>query len=146
MEIQSLALLITEDDVNAQLARHLPRDLTIEGLRVRLTPEGVAVSGTYPALFLNVAFESVWVPRAINGQVVVRLESLSVAGIPAGNFKRLILGMVEDLLKNRPGFSVADDAVRVDVEELLRHEGVPLTLNLRAIRCGAGFLRVEAGV
>jgi hypothetical protein len=145
MEIRSLLLLVADDDVNALAERHAPPDSLVEDLRVRFTPDGAVVTGSCPALLLKVSFEALWALSVAEGRVVARLTSLRVAGLPAGKFQGIVLKMARDALAGRPGFTVLDDRVVVDAEEVLRREGVPLRLNLRAIRCEQGRAVVEAG-
>ena len=58
MEIQSLRMLLTEQDVNHLLKEHLPREYAVENPRVRIAPEGVLFSGEYPTIFVKVPFET----------------------------------------------------------------------------------------
>src|SRR5262249_38206631 len=139
-------LAVTDEDLNTLAARHTPRDLPVDNLRLRFTPEGLRASGSYPALFLSVPFETLWALEVVEGRVAARLASLRVAGIPAGKFRGLILKMAREALAGRPEATVSDDAVVVDPEAVLRREGLPLKLNLRAIHCGEGVAVIEAGV
>ena len=84
MHIQTLKLLVTEQDLNDLVARHLPDDQPLENLTIRLGPEGVTVAGEYP-LFVRVAFETLWELGTQGGKAVARLASLKAMGLPALN-------------------------------------------------------------
>jgi hypothetical protein len=146
MEVQKLQLLVTEESANRLLTAHFPPHSEVENLLVRLTPEGVVVSGKYPTMLLRVSFEAVWtVTVAAGGEVEARLASLRVAGLPAGKLKSVLFGMVRDELKGKAGVRVEEDVVRVSLNELLRAEGLPLRVTLTAIECAAGQIIVRAG-
>ena len=84
MEIQSLKLFVTDADVAAIAAKALRAHESIEELQVRLTPEGVLLQGEYPTSFFKVSFETLWQLTAAGPEVLVRLGSVKVAGLPAG--------------------------------------------------------------
>jgi hypothetical protein len=145
MELQSLRLLVTDDDLKSLAAHHLPRDTPIEDLCLAFTAEGVRVTGTYPVLIMNVSFETIWSLLVIDGQAEARLTTLRVAGFPAGKFKGIILKMIRDELHDKPGVTMVDEGIRFDLEAVVRQEGVSLRANLKALHCEAGRLIVEAG-
>jgi hypothetical protein len=145
MELQSLKLLITDDDLMHLAALHLPKEAPAEDLRVGVTEEGVVVSGSYPLLVLKVTFETVWSLLVVDGQAEARLTSLRVAGLPAGKFKGLVLNMLRDELDHKPGITIVEEGVRLDVDAIARREGIPLRLNLKALRCEPGRITVLAG-
>ena len=145
MELQSLKLLITDDDLMHLAAFHVPKDAPIEDLRVGVSEEGVVVSGSYPLLVLKVTFETVWSLLVVDGQAEARLTALRVAGLPAGKFKGLVLKMLRDELGHNPGITVVEEGVRLDVEAIARREGIPLRINLRALHCEPGRITVLAG-
>jgi hypothetical protein len=142
MHIQTLKLLVSEQDVN-DLARHLPDDQPLENLTIHLAPEGVTVKGEYP-LFVRVAFETVWELGVQGGKVVARLADLKAMGLPAVVFKGTVLKAIEEAVQKEPWLSFNDEAITLDVDRLLAERGMPLTTNLSAIRCEAGLLIVEA--
>ena len=144
MELLALKLFVTEDDVNRLLAEHLPRDVGVENLRVRLTPDGVHVEGDYPTSFLKVAFETVWALAVAGGRLEARLASIKVAGVPATLLRGVLLKALEDAAR-RPGVRVEGESVLVDGEEILKEKGIPLRLNLREVLCSVGSLVLRAG-
>jgi hypothetical protein len=147
MELQSLRLLVTDAHLEALASRHAPKDAPIEDLKFAFTDEGVRVTGRYPTLMMRLSFETIWVLAVSgSGRVQARLTTLRVAGLPAGKFKGLLLNMARDVLADKPGVTLTDDAIEFDAEAAALSEGLPLKLNLRAIRCELGRLVVEAGV
>ena len=60
MDIRQLELVVSDEDLTRELAEHLPRDTEVKDLRVRVTPEGIRLTGVYPTLMLAVAFDTLW--------------------------------------------------------------------------------------
>ena len=145
MEIQALKLSVPEDAVNRLLAEHLPKDVPVQKLAVRLTPEGVRVQGEYPTVFMKVAFESLWTLGVTAGQLEARLADVKVSGIPATMLRGVIFKVLKENVPNEPGISVEGETLRVDVDRALAAKGLPLKVNLRGVVCGAGNLLIEAG-
>jgi hypothetical protein len=144
MHIQSLRLRLTDADLQTILARYPPEGGAVENLRVRLTPEGVSVQGDYPALMMKVSFETVWELTAAGPAVVVRLAHVKVAGLPAGVLRGVLLRVVRDAVAAEPGVRLEGETVHVDLEQALKFRGVPFHINLVTVRCGDGWLMVEA--
>jgi hypothetical protein len=145
MEIQALKLFVPEDALNRLVAEHLPKDVPVQKLAVRLTPEGVRVQGEYPTVFMNVAFESLWTLAVAAGQVEARLAEVKVSGFPATMLRGVIFKVLNENLPREPGISVEGETLRVDVERVLAGKGVPLKVNLRGVLCSFGSLVVTAG-
>jgi hypothetical protein len=145
MEIRALELAVTDEDLTRELAEHLPPDAEVRDLRVRITPEGVRVSGVYPTVMLAVTFDTLWAVTVAEGVVEARLEAIQVAGWQTpGPLRAVIWGMVRDAIPRQGGVHVGEDAVRVAVEEALAARGIPLRVALKAIECGDGLLVVRA--
>jgi hypothetical protein len=145
MDIQSLRLLVTEADAMQIATRALGADPPVRNLRVRITAEGIHVSGDYPTLFVQVPFETVWEPSIRGGEVHVRLGRLKVVGLPVGMFRGAVMGALSRAARE-PGIRVEGNVLMVDVDVFLQKRGVPVRTNLRAVECAAGQLTVEAGV
>jgi hypothetical protein len=145
MHIQALRLSVSEDDINGLLEQHLGATAPVEGLRVRLTPEGVVVEGSYLALFMRVSFETLWELTPAGSEVRARLTSVNVAGLPAGILRGKLLRALRDAAAYHPAVQVGDEVVRVDVAQLLHGKGLPVRVHFTALRCGPGTLTVEAG-
>jgi hypothetical protein len=143
MEIQSLKLMVEEGIANQLLADHAPPDMEVENLRVQFTPEGVRVLGDTRAMLFKVSFESLWELSVAEGNVAARLNSMKVAGIPATKLRGVLLRMVRDAVSKMPGIAVEDEVVRVTVGEMLRSRGIPLRVNLTAVRCLEGSVVIE---
>ena len=145
MEIQSLKLLVSEDELNELVRQHQHEMGAVEKLRLRLTPEGVIVQGEYPTFLMKMAFETLW-ELGVNGpEVQARLAAVRVAGLPAGMLKGALLKMIADVAGKEPGVRLQDDVVSVHLEEAARARGLFLRVCLNAVRCSVGCLVVEAG-
>jgi hypothetical protein len=145
MEIQALKLLVTEDSVNRLVADHTPKDVPVQKLVVRLTPEGVRVQGEYPTVFMKVAFESLWTLAAAAGQLEVQLADVKVSGFPATMLRGVIFKMLKESVPREPGLSVEGETLRISIEQFLAAKGLPLKANLRGVVCSLGSLVIEAG-
>jgi hypothetical protein len=146
MEILALKLLVTEGNLNDLLKRFSPDPSPVENLRLRLTPEGVLIEGDYPALLVKVRFQTVWELSVRGGEVQAHLVAIKVAGVSAGMLRGLLLKVIRDLSAGQPGLRVEDETLWVNVEQVLLAQGLPLRLNLTAIRCSVTTLVIEAGV
>src|SRR5215468_473529 len=96
MEIQSLKLFLTQAEVNEQARRVLRDTEGVEELEVKLTPEGVVVQGQYAMSVFKVPFETTWQVSAAGPEVVARLASVRVAGLPAGILRGVLMKMARD--------------------------------------------------
>jgi hypothetical protein len=144
MHIQSLRLRVTDAHVHAMLAEFRPDGGPVEDLRVRLTAEGVVVEGAYRVLMMKLAFETVWAVTAAGPALVVQLANVNVFGLPAGVLRRALLGKIRDATASQPAIRVADNCLRVNLEELAQSRGAPLQINLTRVASGDGWLTVEA--
>jgi hypothetical protein len=145
MELLALKLLVTEDDVNRLLAEHLPADVPVRKLAMRLTPDGVRVQGEYPTVFLNVAFDSLWTLAVVGGRIEVRLGELKVSGFPATMLRGVIFKVLCENTGREPGLTVEGETLRIDLEAFLAAKGLPLKTNLQGVACAPGSLVIEAG-
>jgi hypothetical protein len=80
----------------------------------------------------------------IGGDVVVQLNALKVAGVAAGPLRGVLLKMMRDAVAGKAGLSVQEDAVRINVNEVLRAHELPLSVKLTAVRCVDGHIVIEA--
>jgi hypothetical protein len=146
MEIQSFKLFVTDADVAALTAKLLRDHDAIEGLQVRLTPEGVLLQGDYPTSFFKVPFETVWQLNAAGPTVQVRLASVKVAGLPAGILRGALIKMVRDAVAGEPGVQVQDETIVVHVAEAAKGQGVDLRIHFTGVRLSVGSAVIEAGL
>jgi hypothetical protein len=143
MEIQSLRVVLTDADANQLLTEFAPKDLDARNLRVGFTPGGIRVTGDTPALLFTVSFETLWEVTLVESGVVARLSALKVAGVPAGKLRGVLLKVLRDAVTGKPGITFEGEAVRVDVNEVLRAHRVPLKVTLTAVRCTEGSVVIE---
>ena len=146
MEIQALKLFITDTDVAGLAARHLAGSSeSIEDLQVRLTPEGVVLSGKYPTAFFKVAFETVWRISAAGPEVRVKLDAVRVAGLPANLLRGALMKTVRDKVEEEVGVHVEDETVVINLTDAARAQGIELRVNFTAVRLSIGTAVIEAG-
>jgi hypothetical protein len=143
MEIQALKLLVTEHDLNEVALRQLALGQEVRKVRVRLAPEGAYVTGVYHML-INVSFETFWELTVADGKLQARLSSFKALGIPVSLLKSMIMTAIRDAVGEEDAVEVNEEVVRLDVERLLAREGIPVRTNLKAVRCQAGQLVIEA--
>jgi hypothetical protein len=145
MEIQQLALVVTDRDLNDLARKHFPDDLPIEKLDLQLTPEGLSVSGEFP-LFVPVNFHTLWELGVRQGKVTARLVNLRAFGLPATVFKSMVLKGIAEAARKVQGLECDADFIIADVDRLAAREGVTLRSNLQTIRCEAGKMVVTSGL
>jgi hypothetical protein len=145
MELQALKLFVSEDTVNGLIKKYVPDTGSIENLRIRLTPEGVVIAGDYPTFLMKMAFETLWELTAAGPELLARLTSVRVAGLPAGLLKGALLKLLRDAVTGQPGIQILDEAVRIHAEQVAGAHGVPLRVRFTGLRCSIAGLVLEAG-
>ncbi len=146
MEIVSLKAWVSEDDLNGVITKNLASDESVRDLKVRLLPEGVRVTGAYRVAFFNVRFDTLWALAVQGREVAARLADLSVAGAPAGMVRGALLEMIASHLAREEGARVEGESIIIDPDAMLAAFGMSARTNLRAVRCEAGRVVIEAGV
>jgi hypothetical protein len=145
MEIQSLRVLLAEQDVNQLLTDHLPKEYAIENPRVSISPEGVLFSGEYPTIFVKVPFETLWETAVVNGLLVARLTAIKVSGVPASMFRNVLMDVIQEAVAREAGVHLEDEAIHINLEEAARARKVPLRMELKRVEHSSGVLIIEAG-
>jgi hypothetical protein len=145
MELDLLRLVVTEVDLNRELASHQPADMSLENLAARILPEGIRISGSYSLMVMSLSFETLWTLTGKADTIEARLSDLQVAGFPASKLRSLLLKVLYDSIPPKPGVNVDNDMLRVNLTELLASEKVPLRVNLAGIDCYQGRLVVRVG-
>jgi hypothetical protein len=145
MDIHTLNVSITEEEINTLVAEFPPSDSAVENLRVRLTPEGIVVFGDYPAMLMKMSFETLWEVKGIGSVVEARLASIKVSGLPAKMLRGVLLKTIRDMTAREPGIRVEDESIRVDLSKHTALQRLRLRVNLIGVRCSLGHLVIEAG-
>jgi hypothetical protein len=145
MDIHTLKLSITEEEINTLVAEFPPSDSAVENLRVRLTPEGIVVFGDYPAMLMKMSFETLWEVKGIGSVVEAKLASIKVSGLPAKMLRGVLLKTIRDMTAREPGIRVEDESIRVDLSKHTALQRLRLRVNLIGVRCSLGHLVIEAG-
>jgi hypothetical protein len=144
MEIQQLALVLTEQDLNALVHKHLTDDVPVEKIVIRLSSAGLHVTGEFP-LFVNVRFESRWELSAHQGKVTARLVHLKAIGLPVNVFRSMVVKFIAEAAKRIDGVECENDVIIADIDRLAAREGIRLQSNLRSIECQDGRIVVKGG-
>jgi hypothetical protein len=145
MEIHSLKVSLSEQELNELAAEAPPGKSAVENLSVRLTPEGIVVSGAYPIMFMKVGFETLWQVKGAGSIVEARLANITVSGLPAGKLRGVLIKTLRDLLEREPGVRVTDEAIHVDLSKLTALKRLQLRVHLTGVYCTAGHLIIESG-
>lgn len=145
MEIHSLKVSVTEQEINELAAEAPSGKSSVENLSVRLTPEGILVSGVYPVMFMKVGFETLWQVKGAGSIVEARLANITVSGLPAGKLRGVLVKTLRDLLEGEPGVRVTDEAIYVDLSKLTALQRLRLRIHLTGVYCTPGHLIIEAG-
>jgi hypothetical protein len=142
LEILALKMIVTEQDLNEAAARYVPDDEEIRKIRVRVSPEGVHVTGIYH-LMINVSFETRWEPAVAEGLLTIRLVEFKAMGMPAMIFQGMLMKMIREAVETEAAIVIEKDTIRVDIDRLLGSRGLPLRTHLSNLGCQAGQLTVE---
>ncbi|HWG46789.1 MAG TPA: hypothetical protein VN688_28760 [Gemmataceae bacterium] len=145
MDIHTLKLSITEEEINTLVAEFPSSDSAVENLRVRLTPEGIVAFGDYPAMLMKMAFETLWEVKGAGSVVEARLASIKVSGLPAKMLRGVLLKTIRDMTAQEPGVRVEDESIRIDLSKHTAIQRLRLRVNLTGVRCSSGNLVIEAG-
>jgi hypothetical protein len=140
VEIQALKLLVTEQDLNLLVARALTDVQPVRDVQVRLTPEGIGVSGIYPTALLKVQFDTLWQPFVVGGRLAARLTDLKVVGFGGNILRKVLLGILADAAKLEDALQVDGDTVLFDLDRAVARHGLPARTNLTAVQCQEGTL------
>lgn len=137
MEIASLRLIVTQDDLNTLYAMVPPPK--VRNVRLYISEEGVSVRGVYQAI-LPLRFATLWTVAVDGGKIAARLSDIRVVGIQA-NFLRNYL--LHTLASQNNTIQLRDEAICLDPNDLLASWRIPLKLHLAAVRCESGNLVIE---
>jgi len=144
VEVHSLRLTFTEQDLNALLRKHLPPDQPIEDLQLAISPQSLTVAGVYP-LFLQVRFETRWEIGVADGRIVARLAQFKAMGVPGNIFKSAIVKILEDLARDQPWIRANEDSLILDVDAAIGLHAFPAQTHIKAIQCDSGKITILAG-
>ena len=144
MELHSLRLSLTEQDLNDLLRKYMPKNVEVEDLRVKLVGGNIHVTGIYP-FFFPVRFETIWEVGVDNGHASARLASFKAMGVPGNIFKSAVVKIVEDIARQESWIRIVGDRFLADVELGCSKYAVLAHLHLKSITVQPGHLMLEAG-
>ncbi len=145
MDIELLRLRLHEQDLNRLVRIWGPNDHPIEELAIRLSPEGIHVSGEYP-FFMNVPFETVWKVHARDGNLATELLRYKALGISGNIFRSAIMKLIADSAKQYPWLSLQGDLLFVDVAQAVSAETVPTRIRISHVTIEPPYLILSAGM
>jgi hypothetical protein len=145
MEIQVLKLLVTEQEVNALVAREAAGGGTVRDLSVRFGAEGISIKGKYQ-MVMPMRFETLWKVGVEDGRIVAQLVDMRVVGFPAAMLKGSLMSLIVESIQADGALEAHGDALRIDVDRLLAQRGFPARTNLTGVRCAAGKLIIESAL
>ncbi len=145
MEIQSLKLLITEQEINDIATKLLAQNQQTRDVRVRLAPEGAYITGVYQTL-VAVSFETFWQLGVRSGKITARLANFKAGGFGAGMLKGVLMNAISDAAKKEDSLRVEEETLVFDLDRLLTKKGFPARTNLTTVRCNSGNLIIESMV
>jgi hypothetical protein len=140
MEIQSLRLVATENELNGLMLKLVPEMKEIRDLRLKVRRSGLFVSGTYQTI-IGIPFETLWKIFVHEGKIAARLKTLKTAGLGLGIFTGYLLGAIASATRM---VAVEGEMLLFDVDLLLAKKGVPLRTNLTGVCCSDGSLMIES--
>lgn len=144
MELHSLRMSLTEQDLNDLLRKYLRNNAEVEELRVKLSTQGIHVSGIYP-FFIPVRFETIWEVGVETGHASARLASFKAMGVPGNIFKSAVVKIIEDIAKQENWIRIVGDRFLADLELGCSKYAVLAHLHLKSIIVQSGKLMLEAG-
>jgi hypothetical protein len=144
MDIETLRLRVSGEEINALLGEHLPEETGVQNLQVLPTAEGIQMTGRYTGMLLPLSFETLWVLGVAEGRLRAQLTQVRVAGFPATKLRGVLLGVLAENIADVAGLMVQDDQVHFDVNVFLEDQAVPLRLTPSAIHCQPGWIILEA--
>jgi hypothetical protein len=143
MEIQSLKLLVTEQEVNTLAASEAASSGAVRDLSVRFSAEGIAIKGRYQ-MVMPMPFETLWKVGIEGGKIVAQLIDIRVVGFPAAMLKGALMSLIVESIQADGALEAEGDSLRIDVDRLLAQRGFPARTNLTGVRCDAGTLIIES--
>ena len=139
MEIVSLRLVLTEDDLNSLVSRFVTMPPKIRDLRARIIATELALAGVYDS-FLPIHFETLWKVSFDNGKIAARLSAIKAVGVGLGFLKNYVL---KAMSSNSTLFELKDESLVFDLDRLLADMTVPIKTNLAAISFDSECLVLE---
>lgn len=142
-----LSLSLTDTDLAALLARHESSFRPLTDLSGKVTPAGLVVSGSYPAVFLSASVSTTWRPIVARQQVRLRLDDVRVVGVPLPGpvVRGKILAAIAEGVAGAVGVSVEGDEVVLDMGKMLGWLGLDVSgWRVRGVSLEAGKVTLEA--
>lgn len=145
IEIRTLSMTIPEEDANEGIRRLPPEEVPVREPRVSFTPEGVLATGKYRVMMMDVSFETLWTLNLEGGRVKATLAKLKLAGLPVSSFRSMLMRTAQAMVDQQPGITMEGEDIYVDVEQVLAHRQVPVSIRLTKLEVSDKLMSIEAG-
>ena len=144
MELNNIELTVTDADLSALVGKYAPGDeAPVSDLAAMIDERGVIVSGKFQVAVLKGSFEATVALRGEGQMVMATLAEVKALG-PVGNmFKGTLMGMLQKKLADVPGVSGDEDAIKVDLADLLASRGITASVGELVISCAPGRLTLK---
>ena len=139
MEIVTLNLVITEDDLNRLLIKFVAAPPKIGNLYLHVKSDGLSLAGIYET-FLPIPFDTQWHMFVDNGKIAARCSAIRAVGIRLDFLKGY---MLRALSSTSAILEVDEESLVFDVDRFLEEKAVPTKTNLTSIRCESERLVIE---
>ncbi|HWO42790.1 MAG TPA: hypothetical protein VNO43_13400 [Candidatus Eisenbacteria bacterium] len=140
MEIQMLRLFASEAELNQWMTKSVPPMERIGDLRLRVSSDGISISGRYYSL-IAVTFEMLWHVFVYERKLAARLERVTAAGLGVSWLRTYLLGKIA---LAAPAIEIEGETLIFDLDAWLERQGLGLRTNLSAVHCRPGGLIVES--
>ena len=131
MEIITLRLVVTEDDLNGLLIRFDAVPPKVRDLHLRVTSDGLSLAGVYQTI-LPIQFNTEWRIVVEAGKLVARLSGMKAVGVGLGFLKGYVLKAVSS---SSTLIELKGDRLEFDLDRFLDEMAVPIKTNLQSVCC-----------
>lgn len=146
MIIQSLEIVLEEDDVAAWVRRGLSAVDQVKELTFGLEPGRVRLGGKFQVGF-SVPFETQWSVDVLESgrKLGVRLAHVSVGffGMSAETVSAQVMGALEKKMQGVAGMAVENDVIVIEPAVLLAAKGIRLNASIKRIEVKQGCVKIE---
>ncbi len=143
MNIESLAVHVTDADLDDLIERYALTDERLHELAARIETGGIALTGTARIATKTVSFEAT-LQLAIDGTAVTAtLSRLKAIGGLAGMFKGTIVKMLARDLADIPGLTRIKNGVRFDIAPFMASHGMAADIRRLALTTEPGSLQLD---
>ena len=143
MNLESLVINVTDEDINGVIERISLDDSPVTDLSARIEQKGIVLSGKARTKLVNIGFDATIKLKVDKTTVEVVLSDLKAA-MGAGNmFRGKLVKQITDGLSDLPGLTVIEDGVTLQLPPILAEYGVSADIGTAVLTTEPGRLRLE---